>query len=294
MKDKKLLKEIGIDGFIINEGLYKEINYDLNDSEDSKIIETICGDKIKVDCYCTNCKKERTMISGSFKEYTDFVKIRSNSRSSIVSFPSNMYGNTYVKYGYIQRNFACLSCEKPALSLWIRVDKESILKAGQYPSIADLCLPSLKRYKRVIQQEDLADIKRGIGLHANGIGAGAFVYLRRVYERLIEKYYNICSDEGNWDNEKDFYRITMKEKIDLLKGYLPSFLYENNDIYGILSAGVHSLDEEYCVDNFNTLKEAILIILEEEVRKLDDKERSERIGKKVNSINSEIVNMKKK
>lgn len=55
----------------------------------------------------------------------------------------------------------------------------------------------------------------------------------------------------------------MHEKIDYLKGYLPPLLVNNkNTLYTILSKGIHQLSEEECLDNYDTVYAAIIIILE--------------------------------
>ena len=37
------------------------------------------------------------------------------------------------------------------------------------------------------KERDLKELRKAIGLHAQGIGVGAFVYVRRIFERLIDK-----------------------------------------------------------------------------------------------------------
>ncbi len=57
----------------------------------------------------------------------------------------------------------------------------------------------------------------------------------------------------------------MNEKIALLKRELPSFLVENPKLYGILSKGIHDLTESDCLANFEALKLAIMVILDEKL-----------------------------
>lgn len=49
------------------------------------------------------------------------------------------------------------------------------------PSVADMTFPELDAYKHVISKE----LGTTIGLFASGVGAGSYVYLRRILERLV-------------------------------------------------------------------------------------------------------------
>ena len=73
----------------------------------------------------------------------------------------------------------------------------------QYPpTVADMTFPELDAYKHVISKEDRKELGTAIGLFASGVGAGSYVYLRRILERLNyqakttagEKYqiYEVC------------------------------------------------------------------------------------------------------
>jgi hypothetical protein len=66
----------------------------------------------------------------------------------------------------------------------------------------------------------------------------------------------------------------MDEKIVLLQNFLPIFLVENKGMYGILSLGIHQLEEEDCLAHFDALRVGIEIILDE---KLDAYKKQEKI-----------------
>jgi hypothetical protein len=46
----------------------------------------------------------------------------------------------------------------------------TITKAGQFPSLADLAEPSLRRYQSVLGDDKYKELTRGVGLAAHGIG----------------------------------------------------------------------------------------------------------------------------
>lgn len=112
----------------------------------------------------------------------------------------------------------------------------------------------------------LKEFTKAIGLAANGVGIGSFVYLRRIFENLIEEAHTKAKVRPGWDEE--FYnKQRMSERIELLKDYLPEFLVENKSLYSILSVGIHSLEEDECLAHFEHVKLAIELILDEKVEK---------------------------
>lgn len=128
---------------------------------------------------------------------------------------------------------------------------------------------------------------RAVGLAANGVGIGSFVYLRRIFEHLINEAY-VKSSNGKKVDEPDFQKIRMDEKIDLLKDYLPSFLVQNRSIYKILSKGIHQLDENTCLAHFDTLKVGIEIILDEKLEEAKKRKKIEDANKKLQQLNQAL------
>lgn len=74
------------------------------------------------------------------------------------------------------------------------------------------------------------------------------------------------------------------------KGYLPSFIVENNGIYGILSKGIHELTEEECLAYFDCMRKSIELILDERLELLAKKKKIEEVKKTLNAITSQIKN----
>ncbi len=64
-------------------------------------------------------------------------------------------------------------------------------------------------------------------------------------------------------NDEKYQKSSIKEKIALLKNFLPKILVENKEAYSILSKGVHELKENECLDSFELLLSTIELILEE-------------------------------
>jgi hypothetical protein len=119
----------------------------------------------------------------------------------------------------------------------------------QYPSKADLATPEMQKYRKVLGDETFRELTRSVGLASHGVGVGAFVYLRGIFEILIEKARQEASTEQGWD-EQAFEKDRLDEKILRLKSHLPQFLVNNRALYGIRSVGVHKLSEVECLEAF--------------------------------------------
>jgi hypothetical protein len=90
------------------------------------------------------------------------------------------------------------------------------------------------------------------------------VYLRRVFESLIEEAHDIAKSDKNWDDDK-YKTSRMADKIKMLEKHLPEFLVQNPQMYSLLSKGVHEMTEDECLKYFNTLKIGIELILDEKI-----------------------------
>ena len=188
---------------------------------------------------------------------------------------------------YAGFHFTCTRDYAHIFEMQFIYNDESILKIGQYPSKADIDAPSWDKYSKIIPSRYLSDIKRAVGLSAHGIGAGSFVYLRRVMEYLINNAYQkaLC----NADIEKDKYQKSrIVEKIVLLKNYLPDILVQNKEAYLILSKGVHELEEDECIKNFNLLSTTIELILDEILSEQNRIEREQKIKAGISKLHAEL------
>jgi hypothetical protein len=171
--------------------------------------------------------------------------------------------------------------------LW-NSSKNHLIKVGQSPSVADLHISEIKQYKKLLSEEKLKEFTRAIGLAANGVGIGSFVYLRRIFEHLISEAYSTCLSEG-LVTEEQYNRSRMDQKIGLLSAHLPVFLVENKSIYSVLSLGIHELDENTCLAHFDTLRVGIEIILDEKLDELKKREKVETAKKKLSQLKSQTT-----
>ena len=118
----------------------------------------------------------------------------------------------------------------------LHLEDTTIQKVGQIPSFADIALDESKDYSKLLDKEDTSEFHKAIGLAAHGVGIGSYVYLRRIFERLIAKRFAEYKEVEGWD-EAAFRAMRMKERIEHLKDHLPEFLVSNAKLYSILSLG---------------------------------------------------------
>ena len=79
-----------------------------------------------------------------------------------------------------------------------------------------------------------------------------------------------------------------KSKSFIYTSALPSFLVENKSMYSILSLGIHELNEQTCLEHFDTLRVGIEIILDEKLDELKKKEKIENAKKKLANLKGEV------
>ena len=149
----------------------------------------------------------------------------------------------------------------------------TVEKIGQHPSFSDINIQKLKNYSAVLGKEKTRELSRAIGLASHDVGIGSYVYLRRVFEGLVEDAHQTAKKSSDW-KEEEYLSKRMAEKIQMLKNELPPFLVEHPKIYSILSKGIHELSESDCLKNFETLKLGTELILDQ---RLEAKERENKI-----------------
>jgi len=150
------------------------------------------------------------------------------------------------------------------MTFFVMVHNMTVTKIGQWPAVVDLAEGSLRKYRGVLPAEDYRELVRAVGLASHGVGIGSFVYLRRIFERLIEDAHQSEKSGAQWD-EAAYMRSRMDEKIEILKSKLPEFLVKQRALYGIISKGLHELSEKECLDAFPTVRAGIELVLDQKV-----------------------------
>lgn len=269
--------------FFIEVPLYRR--YKIDDKDIHKIIEIIFYTGT-IDIYCSQCKDTSTFKSlvEQTQEYRNYVNSIS-SPGSLTPFHSDpSLFETIINKRYYRVCFKCTRECGHLINFYIEVDKDNFVKVGQYPSQYDFKKSSIKQYNKILSELRLREFNIAESLASSGIGIGSFVYLRRIFESLIEEARINAKYENKEWNDEAFFTCRMDQKIDLLKEFLPSFLVENRTIYSILSKGVHQLEEEECLDAFEPVKLGIELILDEKIRLIEQKKKTEDASKSIQKI----------
>jgi hypothetical protein len=227
--------------FCLNIPLYQKFRFDSSEENALTVLEFFNG---TMDCHCYGCERHSVLVCNQ-SEYTRRY-----------TYDNHIFPLV----------FTCTRNQSHVTTFLFRAHEGEVEKIGQFPSLGDLAATDLQKYRPVLTKERYRELVRGIGLASHDVGIGAFIYLRRVFEYLIESAHLKAKSIPGWD-ETSFEKSRMDEKIQLLKTSLPQFLVENRVLYKILSFGVHELSEEECLRVFPAVKIGIELILDDELER---------------------------
>lgn len=285
---------------LLHKGLYDKCEIDETNVEQWA---ALVGGKIKIDVFCPDCGVNRIfslkplnicgLINGRYlslsleQHILQNIEKRNldyNARDKAFAWRDESFSE-YVRI--INLQFQCTMDMEHSLDYVLLTDSKSVMKIGQYPSIADLQFSDLEQYKKVLAKSDMRELKRAVGLYSQNIGVGAFVYLRRIVENLINQVIQDAIIENEF-TENDFKGLKVHEKIKKLKNHLPAFLTDNSSIYGILSKGIHELSENECLEYFLVIEKSILLILQQREEERKKKETIRDLEKSLQKISMTI------
>lgn len=263
--------------------LFLELSlYNEQTIDDFELIDSIKSpfNETQFDSYCIHCKKEST-----FKKYIEDESVPIGSATVYVdSFvdpgdtetpEQKMYKNIQ---GELSLEFQCQRDHQHTYNFYFKVTDDKIMKIGQYPSIADLELHKIDKYRPLLKN-DYRDFSKAIGLYSHGIGAGSYVYLRRIFENIINEQKKIALESNPSLTEEVFNEKRMDKKIKYIEKFLPETLVKNRQIYSILSKGIHELSEQECLEMFPKLELGIEIILDWKLAEKEKQDKEKRLSK---------------
>jgi hypothetical protein len=275
---------------LVNKGLYDAINISLEDlAEMQKYLSKSEYTDNNIDCYCVNCETNRVFkyINCEVREETGTIRMNifdDNTGRSRKITPEKAFNE------FLNRRYSltyCCTREKAHTIIFDLITTDNqIMKVGQFPSIADMTIPEIKKYRTILGKQ-YRDFSKAVGLFANGIGIGSFVYLRRIIENLVQDKFSQASSV--LDISADiFSKLHFDEKIDKLKDYLPELLVSNKNFYGIVSKGIHELSEEECLSMFPYIKMGIELILDNILAEKENAKKSKEFQKFVSETKGKL------
>lgn len=259
IEGQALTRLTSIEQLLLNAALYAHL---IAGPEELDLLAQLRFEAFQFDTYCIHCKNTAT-FKATHSPY------RPNNPKTEAD-----------KTGFFSRGVACTRANHH-YSYWLFRGTGKIWKVGQSPSLEDIHGADLRRFDKIISQEDSRELRTAGGLFAHGLGVGSFAYIRRVYERMIERHRGDKVIDG-WQT------MRMDDKIQALRDMLPPALVKHKVIYGILSKGIHELTEVECKAYFPAMKRGIVLMLEQELEARERKKAEEELEREVQRITSEV------
>jgi hypothetical protein len=204
------------------------------------------------DEYCVKCKRETTFRVAATQVVNRGLSNTSRPGVKVIS-PKLLSVNATC-----QRDFT-------VYSFILKFEAEKVTKIGQWPSTATIAFGELRTIDRSLDDHDREELGKALGLHAHDTAIGAFVYLRRVFERMVQRAHERQSAAGH--RVEGFDGMKMDQRIAALKDELPEKVVQNSAVFSVLSVGLHELTEEQCTQYFPVLKAVLFQMLEQEEHK---------------------------
>ncbi len=253
--------------FILSSGLYQ--NYPLTDKTFPGISKFVYY-RGTLDTYCVECGSKSV-----------FKILPSGLANGPPAYLRPTLGDTHIHLvkAECSRDDSHKACYMFRMGLEV-----GVTKIGQFPSKSDADKEALKKYRKVLSDEHQSSFATAVGLFSHGVGAGSIVYLRKIFEALIEGAHAEACEDPSWvaAHEAGYKKLKMSDKVKALEAFLPSDLVSHPKLYGFLSAGLHTLTEQKCKALFPMLKLAIEFILDQKLDKHFQKVKRAELNKLLN------------
>lgn len=269
---------------LLLEPLYKKIHID----KKMKAYKFFPCSDVRVECYCKECNSRRIFSFNNSSIAVNSLLSDCNPgslTSSSRTVPHNNLENVLADIDFLTFN-AMADCNHKMIIDFMKIDNETIMKIGQFPSIYDMNENiNNKKFLKLLTKEYASYYKTACSLYSFNSCIGALAYLRRIFEKLLIDVFNDNKDELSIEFD-DYKKLRMEDKIKEIKIYLPDIMQEQgfNTIYTKISDGIHNLTEEECSSIFPILKEGIEEILIERLEKQEKEKRKKELSNKLSNL----------
>ena len=289
----------------------KDDKYELNEEELKEFIKYIGFNQEKIITYCHKCEmtfpfkvKRKCIEIDQFENVMFSMDITSDihipgalSRSASVELtdgtihgPQPPYDKDKLlnnKIHYVEYYLTCTNSDKHNYLLMITVEirngKFIVRKIGQNPSMLTVKGFDFDKYKDILEKLNAYDdYKKADLCNADHFHVGGYAYLRRIFEKMINFY---LDGKVLKDNHMSTKIEEVKEKFD------PRIRELLKNMYGILSKGVHELEEEESKQYYSYLKTIIDMQLEFMSTETEKEKQTEELKKEIGKI-ANLVNNK--
>jgi len=248
--------------FLENEPPYKVIDITVDQLQQMQNIE-----KLTITHYCEKCKQRRTFkcVKTDFKDIKNQFGLYSLAGEGKINFEK--FCKCYRQVFMLK--FNCQHDCNEEHNIPIMINGLTIQKIGQYPTFAkEEVNKKIIKYKSLIPKF-YPELTKAISAYSQNMGVPSFVYLRRILEHLVDtkaKLYNIVTEQKFIDK---LHEVEKHEKI------IPDEFDEiKNQLYTVLSKGVHEYEENECIEIFAPVKFIIECILDTELMKKEREQKA--------------------
>lgn len=243
-----------------NKPPYKKIRFD-----NEWYYKLISLNELSIRSFCESCDTESvfcTDLSGTFKEIVTGCMAATANVFDAAS--SKKYEYFAGKSFLLSFTLLCAKCKQPHYYSVLITDG-NILKIGQYPSYTSNEVQDVRKYKNLISKY-YPELTKSINAYSQGMGVGAFVYLRRILEHLVESRF---TGDKSWKFDEKFKAVEAAEQL-IPEELGPAKLR----IYSVLSKGVHEYTEEECMELYLVVKYVVERMLDIELEKQENKRKA--------------------
>lgn len=299
---------------------FKVYNLDIGESieiteNNAETIFNFIIDRSAYDHYCNNCnriktfiqsQKQSVIVDGTFNDnhainmYNPKLndKVITYDKSDYSSLSNNSSSITIYDINsrfFIFKKLECPTCDEKLTMIFL-YEKNCIAKVYQSfisDIIKDEDIQQFKKMK-LLNEDDLKELNNANKCKKLGMNIASFVYMRRIFENMLQRIYEAHQSEVTIkDASKKFTDLFVKDKVKLLKPYLPILMNEevSSDkyikLYKLLSEGIHKLNEDICESLYNIIKELLLMILEKEMQEKKNRKNLTELETSFNKIFNE-------
>lgn len=250
-----------LETFLMEKPPYKEVK--MTNDEISKICHV---SQFVIENFCMNCGKSRTFkstynpLNALANEYHERSKlpIWQKFEDFIITYKGSFILDFFCQHDCNEHHYFA-----------IMINGLYITKIGQYPTFAkEEVNKKLIKYKSLIPKY-YPELTKAISAYSQNMGVPSFVYLRRVLEHLVDtkaNLYKITTDQKFVDklHEVEKHEKIIPDEFDGIK----------NQLYSVLSKGVHEYEENECIEMFPAVKFIIECILDAELVKKEHEQKA--------------------
>lgn len=259
---------IFLQNFILSEPLYKTVEFDTRWYYSFAVFSRMIYHD-----YC-DCCSENSVFEWNGDQYIHnmFCKLseyNTDSQNPIILSINEPYRKQPFFIDYL---FFCTGCQ--SVHYYTLMFKgNTVTKIGQYPSFASKEEHKIKKYKNLnVIKKYYIELIRSINAYSQHMGIASFVYLRRIYEHMVEEEFVKLPDTIKKSNTS--FDEKMKKVDNKMHIIPPELDSQKSKIYSVLSKGIHEYEEDECYELYPAMKTIIILMLE---NYLSDKEKKQQL-----------------